>query len=326
MNVIYSFSVSNRLFSIISIFGKTSCWKSYNIVVLVKQILQWLSKPFPLVESIRDILLISLGSGIVVMAILLIFKPFGIGDIDRSLFFYLCGYALIDIVVTAIHLFLPRIFPGRKDKYRWTTGKNLALIIWLLFAISFFNYIYGEFLAGKVYVEGFKELHRGGILSWFFMTLSVGIIPLVFALYFIEKRLLSRNQLRADEFNSVMQESLSTEKEIQISIGSGNDAPHNIKLADLICIRAEGGNYATVFWQDGNETNKKLMRLTLVGFLKQIDHMESIVRCHKSYVINLDQVVSFQGNARSVTVLLNGLKFEVPVSRSFPREKLSKPS
>lgn len=263
-----------------------------------------------------------MGSGIVVMAILIVFKPFGIEDIDKDLFFYLCAYGLIDIIVTAIHLLLPRIFPVWTNKSRWTTGKNLLAIIWLLFAISLCNYIYGEFLASNIFVEGFKELHSGGIFTWFFMTLSVGIIPLIFALYFIERRLLIKNQLRADEFNDLMQESESSEKEAHISLGSGNDSRLEIKRSDFICIRAEGGNYASIFWRDGEVTKKKLLRLTLVGFLKEFGHMDSISRCHKSYVINLDQVLSFHGNARSITVRLFGLDMEVPVSRSFPREKL----
>jgi len=300
--------------------------KTFNPEVLKNRIVHWLSKPFPLVESIRDIALISLGSGIVVMAILIVFKPFGIEEIDRDLFLYLCGYGLIDIVITAIHLFLPRIFPAWIKKGRWTTGKNLASILWLLFAISVSNYIYGEYLVGEEYVEGFKELHQGGILTWFFITFSIGVIPLVFALYFIEKKLFIRNQLRAEAFNSSVQDVLPAEKETSISLGSGNDSPVELKLSDLICISAEGGNYATLYWRDGYETKKKLLRLTLVGFLKQVEHMKSFARCHKSFVINLDHVASFQGNARSVTVLLHGLDFEVPVSRSFPREQLRNPA
>lgn len=284
--------------------------------------LQWLQKPFPLVESFRDIVLISLGSGIVVMAILVVFKPFGIEEIDRDLFVYLCGYALIDIFITAFLLLLPRIIPAWTNPRRWTTGKNLIAIICLLVFISLSNYFYGEYLADRDYVEGFKQIHKGGIFTWLFMTFSVGVVPLVFALYFIERRLLIRNQQRADEFNDAIKDTPMPVHETQISIGSGADSLQALRLADLICVRAEGGNYATVFWQQGAVVKKKLMRLTLVGFLDLAKAEESIVRCHKSYVINLDYVLSFQGNARSVTVSMEGLDFDIPVSRSFPREKL----
>ena len=284
--------------------------------------IRWLKKPFPLIESPRDIVLVSLGSGAIVMAILVVFKPFGIQEIDRDMFLYLSGYGIIDIVITALLLLLSRFFPAWKRRRQWTTGKNLVVIILLLVAISVSNYFYGEFLAGSNYVEGFKELHRGGILSWIYMTFAVGVIPLVFALYFIERRLLLRNQLLADEYNIAMRDSSSPAEKIKISINSGGDSLSDLRLSDFLCIRAEGGNYATVFWKEEAETKKKLMRLTLVGFLDQVEHAKSIARCHKSFVINLDHIDTFQGNARSVTVRLKGLDFEVPVSRSFPREKL----
>ena len=286
--------------------------------------IQWLKKPFPQIESPRDIVLISLGSGAIVMAILVVFKPFGIQEIDRDMFLYLSGYSLIDILVTALLLLLPRIFPAWSIYRRWTTGKNLVAIICLLLAISVSNYFYGEYLAGRDYVEGFRELHRGGLLSWLFMTLSVGIIPLVFALYFIERRLVIRNQLRADEFNTAILNSSRAEEKTFIYLGPGDDAQLKLELGKFLCLRAEGGNYATVYWREENEVKKKLLRLTLTGFTDQVMSEESIVRCHKSYVINLDHVLSFQGNARSVSLTLNGLDFEVPVSRSFPREKLRK--
>ena len=286
----------------------------------------WLRKPFPQIQSIRDITLISLGSGSIVLGILVVFKPFGIEDIDLDMLKYLSGYSLIDTFITAFLLLLPRALPARLSTRHWTIGKNLAAIICWFVVISICNYFYGEYLAGREFVDGFKEMHRGGILTWLLMTFAVGVIPLVFALYFIEKRLYSRNQLRADAYSTVIKESTMTEAEALITVGSGSDSIPAIKLSDFICLRAEGGNYASVFWRDGVDIKKKLMRLTLAGFLDQLMHVESIVRCHKSYVINLEHIRSFQGNARSVTVILEGLDFEVPVSRSFPKEKLEKRS
>ena len=289
-------------------------------------ITEWFRKPFPLIESIRDILLISLGSGIVVVAFLIVFKPFGIDTVNKDIFFYLSGYGLIDFVVTALNLYLwPRIFPAIINNTRWTTGKNLISILWILLAISLSNFIYGEYLVGQVYVEGLKELDRAGISSWIFMTFSVGVIPVVFALYFIEKKLVRSNQNLANEFNKSIKGPLADRSGKRIVIESGRDTTLSINSSDFICVQAEGGNYATVYWLDESETKREMIRLTLLGFLEKTDSIDSIVRCHKSYILNLEKVVSFRGNARSVTVMLNGIDFEIPVSRSFPREQLKKP-
>lgn len=288
------------------------------------KVIDWFRKPFPLVESIRDILLISLGSGLVVVGFLMIFQPFGINTI-KGIFFYLCGYGIIDFSVTAINLFLwPRILPALINNINWTIGKNLLSILWILLTISLINFIYGEYLVGKVYVEGLKQLNRTGILSWIFMTFSVGVIPVVLALYFIEKSLVRKNQHLAEEFNKGIRGPGANNKGLRIAIESGRDTTIIISSSDLICVQAEGGNYASIYWLDESGIKKEMIRMTLVGFLKKIDHIDNIVRCHKSFIINLGKVLSFRGNARSVTIKLDGLDFDVPVSRSFPREELIK--
>lgn len=289
------------------------------------RITDWLRKPFPLTNSIRDILLISLGSGIVVVAFLVVFKPFGIDSVNKDIFFYLSGYGLIDFVVTAINMYIwPRIFPAIINNNSWTTGKNLLSILWILLIISLSNFIYGEYLVGQVYVEGLRQLNRAGISSWIFMTFSVGVIPVVFSLYFIEKKLVRSNQSLADKFNKSIRGTLANRSGRQIVIEAGRDNSLSIDSSDFVCVQSEGGNYSTVYWLDNSEPKKEMIRMTLLGFLDKTDSFDNIVRCHKSHILNLDKVVSFRGNARSVSVMLEGIDFEIPVSRSFPRELLKK--
>lgn len=285
-------------------------------------IISWLRKAFPVVESLRDILIISLGSGLVVLAFLLIFQPFGIESV-KGIFFFLCGFGLIDFAVTAINLFLlSRILPALFKQSQWTIGKNLLAITWILFTIALVNFIYGEYLVGQEYVEGLKQLNRTGIFSWIFMTFSVGVIPVILALYFIEKRLGRRNQSMADDYNKGIGAKPAVRSGTEIVLESGKAARLLINSDELICVQAEGGNYATVFWKNETGLRREVIRLTLVGFLKNPGLSDNIVRCHKSYIINLHKVESFRGNARSVTVRLDGLDFEIPVSRSFPRDAL----
>jgi len=290
------------------------------------QITDWFRKPFPIVESAKEKLLISLESGVVVVGILIIIRPFGI-ESYKGIFFFLIGFGIIDFMVTALNLFLlPLVFPGIINNSNWTTGKNFLAILWILLNISLVNYFYGEHLVSEAYIEGLENLNRTGIVSWITMTFSVGVIPVVFALYFIEKRLFRRNWDMAENFSKEMKDQRSLKTKKQIELKSSRDNSLIISSADLICVKAEGGNYASVFWHDESGVKKEMIRLTLVGFLQTTNSPENIIKCHKSYIVNLDKVLSFHGNARSVTIRLDGLDFNVPVSRSFPREKLFKQS
>ena len=290
------------------------------------QITDWLRKPFPVVESATEKLLISLGSGVVVVGILVIIRPFGI-ESYKGIFFFLSGFGIIDFVVTALNLFLlPQLFPSIINNSNWTTGKNFLGILWILLNISLVNYFYGEHLVSEAYIEGLENLNRTGIVSWITMTFSVGVIPAVFALYFIEKRLFRRNSDTAEIFSKEIKGKSTKKSGKQIELKSSQDTSLIFSSIDLICVKAVGGNYASVFWHDESGLKSEMIRLTLVGFMEKTNSLENIVRCHKSYIVNLDKVLSFHGNARSVIIKLDGLDFNVPVSRSFPRNKLSKQS
>lgn len=290
------------------------------------QITDWFRKPFPIVESAKEKLLISLVSAVVVVGILILIRPFGI-ESYKGIFFYLSGFGIINFMVTALNLFLlPLAFPRSINNSNWTTGKNFIIILWILLNISLVNYFYGEYLVREAYIEGLENLNRTGIISWITMTFSLGVIPVVFTLYFIEKRLFRRNWNMAENFSKEIKEQNTLNAKKQIELKSSRDISLIVSSANLICIKAEGGNYATVFWNDESGIKKEMIRLTLVGFLEKTNSLDNIIRCHKSYIVNLDKVLSFHGNARSVTIRLDGLDFNVPVSRSFPREKLTKQS
>ena len=47
---------------------------------------------------------------------------------------------------------------------------------------------------------------------------------------------------------------------------------------------------------------------------------KKIIRCHKSYFVNLSKVKTTSGNARALYLHINELDFQIPVSRNFSNE------
>ncbi|MEO1383127.1 MAG: LytTR family DNA-binding domain-containing protein, partial [Bacteroidota bacterium] len=81
-------------------------------------------------------------------------------------------------------------------------------------------------------------------------------------------------------------------------------------------------NYSTVFyWEEGTLT-RKLLRLSLKNLENQLAEVPAIVRCHRSYIVNKEKIQGFKGNARSLTLKLEGYEERIPVSRNFPKEQL----
>jgi LytTr DNA-binding domain len=285
----------------------------------------WLSKPFPYIESFRNQLLVSTGAGGMVALFLLVFQPFGIDMVAANIFWPISVFGLISMSAISLNLiFLPLVFPRWVNIESWTIGKNLLFIFWILLLISLLNYGYGQYLAGSPYTKILEQNDRMGVLSWMLMTISVGIFPVFLIVYFAERQLLNQNQRLAKEVTKGISHTLVRDNDEIITLEAGKSSSIEVNSAEILCVKAEGGNYLTVYWRNELGCHNELVRMTLLNFLEKVENIESFIRCHKSYIVNLDKIESVNGNARSLVLILDGLEFQVPVSRSFPREKLVK--
>jgi tetratricopeptide (TPR) repeat protein/DNA-binding LytR/AlgR family response regulator len=88
---------------------------------------------------------------------------------------------------------------------------------------------------------------------------------------------------------------------------------------DLICFEAND-NYTAIYLLKDGKLKKDLYRITLKKIESQIFGYENIIRCHKSYIININYLDKITGNAKGFKMHLRNLDFEIPVSVSFPRQ------
>lgn len=92
----------------------------------------------------------------------------------------------------------------------------------------------------------------------------------------------------------------------------------------LLCLQASD-NYVTVFALSGDTTDvieSAMLRMTLKYAEELINSHSQIVRCHKSYIVNLKHVKDISGNAQGYKLHIPALDFAVPVSRSY-QERIS---
>ncbi len=286
------------------------------------QLKDWLQKPFPFVKSYKQALIISLLIGVFVTLFLYIFKPFGIVD-KPSHIIYLMGYGVISfgVVYFSLQVF-PFLNPDWFNPNTWSILKNIVLMSFILLAISFFNWLYALYIyitLGAIDVH-FKDVPKG-LIENIGMTFSVGIFPILMMNYIVEKQLFTQNVKLAKVVENTIDDtsSISTNcTSFKIPIDGGESII--ISSQNLILVKAEGGNYATVFWLENDELKKQLWRITLKNLLSKIQSDQNILQCHKSYLINRSYIIKVTGNARTLALRLEALDFEIPVSRNFPRE------
>jgi DNA-binding LytR/AlgR family response regulator len=86
-------------------------------------------------------------------------------------------------------------------------------------------------------------------------------------------------------------------------------------VADLLFIESSD-NYCTIVYLKNGQPAKPLLRSSLSRLESQINAF-NIVRCHRSFVVNLDRVERITGNAQGYKLHLLSGQFQVPVARKY---------
>jgi len=87
-----------------------------------------------------------------------------------------------------------------------------------------------------------------------------------------------------------------------------------LNLSHLYYIAAED-NYSRIFTLEEETLREKLLRITLKGIEQQIDDPD-IIRCHRSYMINLAMPFEIKGDASGYFLTSKNIKGKIPISRS----------
>jgi len=261
-------------------------------------IIQFYNKPFPEKRWFglsKNILIISIFTTL----FLFIFQPSGISDIEPlSQRFLVClGFG----VTGALAYYLYEVLFGFLFKnIKWTYGKWWWYSLGVLFAISLANFLF------------IRICFFGYILWYLFPYMLSGVF--MFGIPFL---ILSTLFLLQQE---QMYESIATQINEQKSSPStlpNNDFTIlNIPVNQIKFVEALQ-NYVTIGFLDSDgQLKKKTERTTLKSILKEAEG-SSIVRTHRSYLVNQNAIIETSGNAQGLMLTLSDCEVKVPVSRTY---------
>ncbi len=270
--------------------------------------LKILEQPYPHSDSNSTKTFISLGTGFFIALFLIYFEPFSINELttpNKTIF--LVGYGIISTTTMLIFYFIiPFIFPNYFKEENWTVGKDIFNIMLNIIFIAFLNVLYSQIIFGS-----WGKSNITMLLKMFSYTFILGIFPTVGIvvinyIYYLK------------QYSHPPQPSLSTilVHNIPLTLIAENEKD-TIKLfqEDLFYIESND-NYSTVIFQKEELILKELIRSSLIRLENQIP-AESIVRCHRSYIVNLDKVIKISGNAQGYKLYLKDSDFIVPVARKY---------
>ncbi len=278
---------------------------------------EWLNKPYPLIENPRSKLLLVLGFSVFTYLFLLLYQPYGAAGIDGKER-YLAGFGLSVLTALAFNYFvLPRIFRRWFRPDRWRIKNEILFVSWSFVLIALINYGYNA-TAGRDIAPQFSLLQFLGI------TLSVGVFPLLGLVFIIELRLNRRNQTAARALVQSREKQPPTgpaRKRITLVADTQKSGKLELNADDFLFATADS-NYTSVFYWQNGAVERQLLRLTLKNLEQQLADFDNLIRCHRSYLVNKSKIRNISGNARSLNLELEHYDEPIPVSRSFPKEKL----
>lgn len=254
-------------------------------------------------------------------------EPFNISDMEpvSSLRMSL-SFGLITLLITfgMVYLF-PKLFPVYTDERNWKVWKEILFVLMLVVTIAIANTLYiNYYFGGKFSLKVFTTM--------VYYTLLIATLPIVGSILIKQQLLLKRYTAEAYALDQNLQ--FKTVESGTNSREDLNDKPSDIKITlhgdnqgetlslsheDLFYIGAED-NYVKISHNSEAGLQQIYFRSSLVNMEEQLSDYVQFYRCHKSFIVNLNNVVHVKGNSQGLKLSFDEIPDEIPVSRSLSGE------
>ena len=237
--------------------------------------------PIPILRNI----IIAILFGLLVGIFLLFFEPFNMNlSTNKNKVFQLLFFCCIKTIVLLIFLYiLPLLLHKIFSDNHWKVKHQVIFYFIILFIIATFNWIYTNYINSLLFIWS----NYWWIIS---RTFVLGGIPIAFLTLFDYQR---KDKLNRNQAHTI----LSAQKEFK---KKSNEIIHRISTDsknETISFKEHDFNYALA---DKNYIDMRILvegtlktvtfRVTLSLFEAQLEKSSSLIRCHRSYLINLKKV------------------------------------
>ncbi|MGH1364576.1 MAG: LytTR family transcriptional regulator DNA-binding domain-containing protein [Calditrichia bacterium] len=242
---------------------------------------------------------------------LIFFEPFDLNLSsykNKTLTLFLYGLISTAVLLIFLHL-LPRYFPALFSEQHWTVKHHAIFYSAILFTIATLNGLYANFI---------NDLSFSWPNYWWIInrTFVLGGIPIAFLTTLDYNRKLRQHVKEASDIVGNLEEVERSSDEPVWKITT-DLKDETFSVSEQFFMYAEAiGNYIEIHHIESSEVKKATYRLSLSSFEKQLSS-DHLIRCHRSYLVNLKMVEDVSGNAQGLKLKLKELARLIPVSRKY---------
>jgi len=268
------------------------------------------NKPYPFNDNLKHnskiIFFISVGA----LLFLLLLQPFKINEMPNPEKYYLIiGFGVITFVALSINLlFIPSLFPKTFSSSKWNIKKEIFWNLWILFTILTGYFFYCKTLADFIF--DFDMVIK---------LILTAIIPITGLIIINQNRMLRSHLKVADEINKKLKDNKTRQEEIIYFNSDYQKDSLAIKVGLLLFIRS-ANNYIEVFWKESDSIKNQMVRTSMAYAEELLKEHKFIVKCHRSYIVNINYIDRFEGNSQGYKLYFENIDFPIPVSKNFAGE------
>lgn len=278
---------------------------------------------------------------LLVLFVLGVFQPFGIAEVTGSRKIVIVSLSAAGSLagLGVILYLLPRLFPRYYAPEHWTVGKNILNQLSIVVAIGLC--VGGFLVAWTTWSLGHAPAHASFHLFGE-LFLAVGIvspIPLAVTAEMVRNQHLQSHLREMEEMNRYVsrlpespaslapeagenlsrRETVDPAKEVSSPAVrlSGSTKDHLLLNPASLLYLESCGNYVKIFYEAEGKPKQKLLRATIKQMEDALQPYPFILRCHRAFLVNTDQVVRIQGNSQGYRLQFEQTEEEVPVSRAY---------
>ena len=278
---------------------------------------EYLKQPYPLhANKWRLILFISIFVGL----FMLVFQPFGLSQVTGEFRYLFCfGYGAVTMIMMIVDMIVIQyLFRKQFDYKQWTVQKQLIWLCWIIFSVGLGNFIYTSVFSMHWNWEEFFYFQL--------VTLAVGLIPILVLTIINQNRRLAENLKLAKEFNNNLKNKYKAAGNDLVALVAENEKDSlQLELSSLLYIESTG-NYIDINYLKDGVLKNTLLRSTLKHSEQQLEKFNSVLKCHRAFLVNVSCIAEVKGNSQGLRLALKHTETEIPVSRNFSKslkEKLN---
>ncbi|MEN0004996.1 MAG: LytTR family transcriptional regulator DNA-binding domain-containing protein [Bacteroidota bacterium] len=262
---------------------------------------------YPIPVSGLDGLIYSLSIGAFIAFFLWFFEPFNIknnGYSDGQILFF----GVITFAVFAVaHNLLPSIFPNLYREERWTVFKQILFYLVLLFFIATLNGMYINYLKDLPFIWE----------NYFYIiirTIPLGAIPISIYVLLSFYWKYSKIYESASLINERVPRKQQLSDTLTYTITSQLKGESFEVNTTTFLYAKSSGNYIEVV-TEGHKAS--VYRMSLIHLEQQLADNPNLLRCHRSYLVNIQKVTKTTGNAQGLKLWFGDGPTFAPASRKY---------